>query len=92
MGVGKSSFAYGEGQMDDDDLYRLRRSLFPDYPDGMNIKSLIRDPVNAVLFRIRSVFAPACRLLLLARCLQLVRCVNSFLLEADTSINRREWY
>ena len=56
MGVGKSSFAYDEGQMDDDDLYRLRRSLFPDYPDGMNIKSLIRDPVNAVLFRNRSVF------------------------------------
>ena len=61
MGVGRSSLAYGKGQMDDDDLYRLRRALFPDYPDSMNIKrlSLFRDPVSTVLFRMHA-FVAAC--------------------------------
>ena len=67
MGVGRSSLSYDEGQMDDDDLHRLRRNLFPDYPDAMNIKSLIRDPVSTVLLRSEQFFSiHSCTLLLLA--------------------------
>lgn len=65
MGVGRSS----QGQMNDDDLHRLRQDLFPDYPDGLNIKSLVKDPVCTLLFPGEgSLFIPCVRFSCLRAC------------------------